>query len=55
MTQAHDKKVVSHQRETTSFLNDLKSLAEKNIKAAEDIEKDFREAYSLNRYNLLND
>lgn len=55
MTQAHEQKAVSPNRETNSFLNDLKSLADQNNKAAAAIEKEFRDAYSLNRYNLLND
>lgn len=55
MTQSHEKKSVSPSEETIRFLNDLKSLADQNNKAAAAIEKDFRDAYSLNRYNLLND
>lgn len=55
MSQAHDKKATSPQRDTTSFLNDLKSLVAENSKAVAAVEKDFRDAYSFNRYQLLND
>lgn len=55
MSQAHDKKATSPQRDTPSFLTDLKSLVTENTKAAAAVEQDFREAYSFNRYQILND